>query len=242
MKTLRLSLIVFLIALGASAEMIVNSQFSSAIGSTGADVIDPDGSANNGDTALIIDAGWFSKTGLEFYLNNNALVRDPASATRWSYVGIGQIMTADANNGEKIRFMFDQTVVDADGNSGYEAHLFGYDNIGTGTPGTPESWLVNSGDGIDLLNPAGGDDTGRGNYNVYELANATFTSGAANYSTDITLTRDYEYFGIEFVSKAQNNDSWTIDNVSLDAVPEPATLGLLAMGSLIALAARRLHI
>ena len=218
MKWFIATLIAIFVALGSSAEMAVNGVFDSAIGSTGADTIDPDGSGNDQDTSLIIDAGWFSKTGGEFYINSNQLIRDPSSATRWSFVGVGQIVTASAAaaNGEAITLSFDQDVTDADGNSGYKVYLWGYDQTGTGDLEKPQAWMVNSGDGIDLLNPVAGDNTGAGNYDVYELTSDSFMTGAdSNYTVSVTLTRDYEYFGIELVGKAQNNDAWTLDNVSL---------------------------
>ncbi len=87
-----------------------------------------------------------------------------------------------------------------------------------------------------------------GSANQVELLNdKTVFSGGAGFTDSghfsVTFEADASYqtytFGITFGSNALTDG--TIDNVTITPVPEPATIGMLGLGSLVALMVRRLR-
>ena len=164
-------------------------------------------------------------------------------ATKFSAVAIAQIVTSTASNGDDLTVSFDYIFDNPDVDDGFAYILFGFDYTGNATGG-PSDWFGNSAnqDAINLGPDAAGvgdfltDNgtvTGVGNYDRYVLDTLQVTANAGSsaivYSETVTLTRDYEYFGIAFSGGAPDADDLiAVDNVSLNAVPEPSTFGLLA--------------
>jgi hypothetical protein len=233
MKKLVMSVLFILLALGVQADMIVNGGFSSTtINASPAENLDPDAV-----TPLAVNNGWY-QSGIQFAVVGGAGVRNRAiSENDSSLYGMGQIVSAQPGlgNGDTLTLSFNQTVVDADADCSFGVYVFGYTGSG--------AWLVASGDFLPLRGAQtyGADElSAPGNYNRYSLLSTVFANGAANFSADISLTRDYDYYGVVFQGKAVDaTDSWTIDNVAM--IPEPATIAMLGLGALTMLLARRIR-
>lgn len=221
-------LAVIMAVFSTQANMVVNGDFSSGtLNSASSIKLDPDAY-----TPDAIDNGWYQNL-QQYVVTNGAVLRDQTTATYTGQrYGLGQVMTspADLVSGESMRLSFSQSVTDSDNDCHFGVYVYGYVLRSTAT-----AWLSNNGDYLPLRDAQScGDETGNGNYDRYLLLATEFSNGASDYSTDITLTRDYDYFGVVFQGAVPDaSDSWTIDNVVMGESKQDQTISFPNPGNQI---------
>jgi hypothetical protein len=131
------------------------------------------------------------------------------------------ITTAVAGADKVVELTFDGWI------DGYEAGEYGYVEYTTDGGGNWTTSMTLS----DLTTYADYDLAGyTGPYTALSLDTATWTAGQK------------AGFGIRFAQVANlNTERFYIDNVNVSAVPEPATIGMLGLGALVALLVRRMQ-
>lgn len=193
------------------------------------DLVDLDGDGD-GDS---IDDGWayfynqFNAPYTGWVVNASGRARrDNTLTVPARQAGFGQLLSNPGDgtfdSGDVVTVTFDYAYVGSDG-QGFMYAFWAFDNTGAGTPPNPEDFLENDAnlDCIRLFTGATAvplvDATGVGNYDVFVLdsiSNAVTASGA--HTADITLTRDYEYFGISFYAMTDDpGDYAEVWNVSI---------------------------
>ncbi len=179
----------------------------------------PMGEDNSLDGDTDMDQGWFRNV----QASTDAWTIIAGEAVRGtdegaSHRGFGQMFT-HAGSVSFVKFDYD-----AFAGNGLQVILVGYTGSGS----------YNSNDGFRTANTA--IPTGD-NYTITTLVNETIASGSGSIQYDFTAGA-YDNYAIKFLAKGDDGAA-TVDNVTV--VPEPATVGMLGLGALVALAIRRIR-
>ncbi len=181
-----------------------------------------------------LDDGW--------YQNNNAVTWDVsgndltriASVESGGLRGAAQIWTTRAADlGTSLKLQFDYSIANAGADADFEVVLYSYTRIsGTGFGSADRLYLYQN------TLPAGDQFT------IAELGRFELTDTAASSAIG-QLTGSFDTTGIDHLAvRIIANDfastaAITVDNISI--VPEPATVGMLGLGALVALLIRRIR-
>ncbi len=220
MKKLITLIAMFAIAGIVSAD-VVNGDFSSA-------TFSDDNVLNH----VNIDAGWFGSETAAWGISGGKMVRDVGVVGNGAR-SFGQMLNDTSLTAGDYTLELD---LDYTANTSFvRIDLYSWDNNGDGgsIPIT-----------IDLNLSSLNHDIGTaGNYTAYHMASTTITdSFTGKVSVDFTLTHDItdarDLFGIRILTD-DGPIAVSVDNVSI--VPEPATVGMLGLGALVALLVRRIR-
>lgn len=226
----------------ALAELLVNGGFDSGFIGTNTRVYAAVQDA--GGDGEIVDDGWLVSDPACWDISGGTAVRNTINQN--NQYGIGQIVSnpddGTYDDGNTIVFKFNWNVVGS-GDSGIDFRVYGI--VGSG------KWLAGSQglDRISLLSPESGDianstETRNNPYNYYleELLAGAVGIGTTNSGTvaeSYTLDFNYGYFAVGIYADNDNAGIISIDNVSI-TVPEPITTGMMGLGTLVLLLARRI--
>jgi len=110
--------------------------------------------------------------------------------------------------------------------------------------------MSNNADDVQRINNGDAAEAVSG-YTPTQLVNVNYTT-TADFSTtplEWTITQaqmqTYDYFVFRIVTEnagvGEGNDTYVFNGASFDAVPEPATVGMLGLGALLTLLVRRIR-
>lgn len=254
-KALATAVAGILFGLCAQANIVVNPDLSSGLAGTWSGNGNFGGVFASGGTGIaspgnhIYDGGWIS------WLNGTAhweVTGGQLSRTatgQYNYGGIGQMISNPGNgtfdNGDTVTFGFDYMYNGTTG-GGLAGSVYGI----TAPNGTNATWNLSAGEAISNLGQTASptitaDYTTGTDYQFYLLDTFSDTSASATRasyaSANITLTRQYDLFVVVFQAKPNGAGAGTVtvDNVNFSSIPEPATIGMLGLGTLVALMLRR---
>ncbi|WP_269540334.1 PEP-CTERM sorting domain-containing protein [Cerasicoccus fimbriatus] len=252
MKTPTLILTSALITSIASANIVVNGDFSSPMAGTYSASVFGGGNLNGtgvaAGSANIYDGGWvtYSASSNDYWeVSGGEGVR--TFNANFNYGGFGQFVSnpGDGNfdNGDSIEFSLDYIFNGLDTTGGFAATVYGV----TAPNGTSAGWNLFSGEGISNAGQSGSvtidtDYTSGADYQFYVLDtvfSSSASTGTISYASGaIELTRDYALFAIVFQADRDSGSAGpiSVDNVSLAAIPEPGhyamLLGVVTLGLL----------
>jgi hypothetical protein len=198
---------------------IVDGGFDAAV-YKGSDFIDAD---------IDLDNGWVQAR------NNWTIVAGAMEKTKGSAgKGLGQAFTFSGTGTRTLKFDFVNAIAGTSANS--QVYLIGMTGSGNYVTGNGND-EVKIGDLLGLSKQPG---TG-GNYTPSYLISTvvTATGGDGTFFLSFTASDTYASYYFAVASGDNGVGSFTIDNVSI--VPEPATVGMLGLGALVALLVRRIR-
>lgn len=257
MKQIIIALTLLITGLNTPAALIINGNMTDTT----------IGSVNNleGNNA---GQGWLGKNESIWSLNENAGVmtllsssdatsETATNATKYAVAQVNAVTSTDT--GEQLKIHFDWTAAStATGDAlGLNYQLVGWKGMST-EPIAGERFFTginfrsiqvrqvgSSTSQIDLLTMT---DLGSGNRNTSEGLLTGIASEMVSADFTVELAEDisaYDYIGIKFYLGTDDINLATLvggsqlDNVSIVAIPEPATFGLLGLGAIGLLVARR---
>jgi len=185
-----------------------------------------------GGDGLAIDDGWMIVREDRWTKAGGVLTRTTLNA--YSDYGIGMFVTnSETASDNTLTFSFSYDIAEAAGAEARYA-VYGITDDNGGGP-----WLGSWGDGVNpnTLVATVPQDPPTNNYTFTELMRADVPTGADSVSVDAVLAADYDYYFVGF--SADNDTSGTVQFSNVSLVPEPMTLSLLGLGSLVALRRRR---
>lgn len=242
-----------LLSLSASASsLLLNGDFS-------------DGGIDGGDNSLTvsqIDTGWVAKNG--WTISSESAVNKDGWSTG-EYGGLSQVISTATKSiiGDQLELTLDYTppaTVTTDVSYQLSYQLIGWNvadgataasttllfvgqNYASTTIGSTDSW----GTWDDLLTTTVEDKTSK-----TTASSGTVTATTAGESMSFTILSvdgldlsSYDYIGVRLATISQGGEVLTdagavVDNVSLMAIPEPATMGLLGLCMISALVISRI--
>ncbi len=186
---------------------------------------------DNWGVAQVISVGSATGSGLQFSFDWTPSATALNNSLSITYQLIGIVETNGAVAGTDMNFTgmnFNGKTVDAYPNSGAEVH---YVDLLTGNA----DLFINTSNGSAYPSAA----TFASAAGVTASFSGTFSAAAGSFAN----LADYDYIGVRFLIDSDNdptNTGATITNIALVAIPEPATLGMIAaMGGSILFIRRR---
>ncbi len=196
-------------ACGSAFAGLINGDFSSPIANS---------TAPWHTFEAINDIGWVSHD-LSFTTSGNAATSQDSTATGWSsgHNFLQQMFTNNLTGNQTLSFDFEQ---DVGGDLQYA--VFGWS-------GGPLSGNVMYANGQWATANVSRD----GGQTVTNIVSGTLTDVAGGGATSLTTAAfdmtGFSNIAISFMGSSVTTTGLTIDNVSIDAIPEPATLGMVAV-------------
>lgn len=223
MKKMIIAFALTAMAFAAQADL-VNGDFNSAAA----------GETVGGNASYtMLGNGWYTNTVNARWVISGNGVADRTDGNNNAYAGMAQLFTYSGDGARTLRMNYTST--DADADNDWVITFWGYNQTGASTS-LLSAEVFNLGNTNSI---AGG-----GNYAVTEIYKAVELNigsfGATNYDINFTADSAYEFYAIRIQAKSVDNaDVFTINSVTV--VPEPATVGMLGLGSLVALMIRRMR-
>ncbi len=233
MKKLMILIAMFAIAGTVSAGLVSDPGFDSGI--TYVTNLNAGAVANNLDTGYDIGEynaadGWVhagNVTDLGGYVSINN-----ASGAR----AVGAVIHDQAATTGSMSFTVDLLDIAGDVQSGTSITMFAY-GMGAGwSTKTWDDYLA-----FAYVAPAKLIDAGGAVLLSQTITLSEITGAWDTFTADIDLGVGYEYVAVYLVANGIGGSGVGVDNLDIVAVPEPATVGMLGLGALVALLIRRVR-
>lgn len=172
--------------------------------------------------------GWYTGETATWDLSGGNYVRNTTGGINLS--GFGQVADTTGLTSGDTTLEIDYLWIDADDDDSFTVSFYGYTHIGGSTAwGGSDAWHLN----------VGGAPEGSARYDVDALVtyDTSVAEGSGTLQYNVGDLTGYDYIAVRVAASWGAGDTASVSRI--EGVPEPATIGVLGLGGLLAMLLRR---